>query len=182
MLLIGLPNTGHQILEALGHTVCMFREHPYQFRIIVMKLHNRQVGAGVFACMLTGVVVAGANSSFLDVTITLNNPGAVASPMVIGSTARNVCVSEALSAQVNAQVRVVCTTGRVVAISAMPGKLFLGTHGGAFRYGFVQITPWVSPSIGASHSEADRVTPSTVSSTNAEASDSVESPEMLVIF
>jgi len=132
--------------------------------------------------MLTGGAVAGVNSSFLDVAITLNNPGGVAPPMVIGSTARNVCVSETLSTRANAQVRVVCTTGRVVAISAMPGKLFLGTHGGAVRYGFVQSITWVTPSIGAPHSEAAKVIPSTVSSTNTEASDSVESPEMLVIF
>ena len=52
-----------------------------------------------------------------------------------GSTiASGVCVSEILSERTNSLVRVVCGTGQFVSITPFPGKPFLGTHGGAFRY------------------------------------------------
>lgn len=45
-----------------------------------------------------------------------------------------VCISQTLSRQTNALVRVVCGRGEFVSISANPNVRFLGTHGGAFRY------------------------------------------------
>ncbi|RYH15343.1 MAG: hypothetical protein EON54_28770 [Alcaligenaceae bacterium] len=50
---------------------------------------------------------------------------------------REKCVSETLGQQTNAVVQVVCGSGgNFVTIDPAPGKPFLGTHGGAFRYYF----------------------------------------------
>ncbi|MFM9879133.1 MAG: hypothetical protein ACKVOO_01820 [Burkholderiaceae bacterium] len=50
--------------------------------------------------------------------------------------ARGTCVSEALSNQTQASVRVVCGTSQFVSVEAVPGLPYVGTHGGAYRYTF----------------------------------------------
>lgn len=160
----------------------MLRKHAYKSRAVAMMVHSRQMWVGVFACVLVSMAVAGTSSSFLQVAITLNKPSATAPPLVTSSPSPEVCVSEALSAQTNAQVRVVCTTGRVVTIAAIPGRLFLGTHGGAFRYVFVQSNPRTISSADKRDAKADESTPSVFFRTDGETNDSAEPPEMLVIF
>lgn len=80
-------------------------------------------------------------SALLNVNITLNKPGAVAAPASSAAAGARptggwspVCVSETLSEQANALVRVVCGAEQFVAITPLPGKAFLATHGAALRY------------------------------------------------
>ncbi len=86
-----------------------------------------------------GVAIAGTGSAFLTVNIRLNDPDVIQpAPVTGGSTAvaSDVCVSKTLSEQTNSLVQIVCKTGQFVSITPLPGKPFLGTHGGAFRYSF----------------------------------------------
>ncbi len=83
------------------------------------------VAAG--ALLAAPTVWAGSASGLFSVNITLNNPL---------PAAQDVCISETLSAQTNAVVQVVCSSGQFVRIDPDPAKPFLGTHGGAFRYHF----------------------------------------------
>jgi hypothetical protein len=46
------------------------------------------------------------------------------------------CLSESLSESTGAAVHVVCESSQFVSIDPRPGRPFLGTHGGAFRYLF----------------------------------------------
>lgn len=66
--------------------------------------------------------IAGQTSGSFDVVVNLEKTDS--------------CTSAALSEQTDALVKVVCATGQFVSISPAPGKPFLGTHGGAFRYNF----------------------------------------------
>jgi hypothetical protein len=70
---------------------------------------------------------AGEASAAFNVNITLNDPLAAS---------QGVCISETLSAQTNAVVQVVCSSGQFVRIDPDPTRPFLGVHGGAFRYHF----------------------------------------------
>ena len=75
-----------------------------------------------------GASAATAQASF-TVHINLNKP----------DTAPNIpayCTSQTLSQATNAIVTVVCSSSQFVSIEPQPGKPFLGTHGGAFRYYF----------------------------------------------
>jgi hypothetical protein len=47
-----------------------------------------------------------------------------------------ICISTALSQQTNAIVKVTCTGEYFVSIEPRPGSLFLGVHGGAWRFNF----------------------------------------------
>jgi hypothetical protein len=58
------------------------------------------------------------------------------------------CTSETLSQQTNAVVQVVCRSGNFVSIDPAPGKPFLGTQGGAFRYYFGVGSSGAMPLIG----------------------------------
>lgn len=71
---------------------------------------------------------AGQAASQFGVNIVLVRPGSAA------SAEQGVCISQSLSEKTNAVVRVVCSSGQFVSISANPNARFLGTHGGAFRY------------------------------------------------
>ena len=104
-----------------------------------MKLIASRLCLGVLACLLVGASTAGNDAGLLTVSISLSKPGFVVPPGTGGSAAGVIqpaasCVSESLSAQNNALVRVVCATGQFVSIEPAPGKPFLGTHGGAFRF------------------------------------------------
>ncbi|MES2911659.1 MAG: hypothetical protein V4718_09740 [Pseudomonadota bacterium] len=90
-----------------------------------------------------GMAIAGTGSAFFSVKIRLNDPGVnpdviQPAPVTGGSTAAasDVCISKTLSEQTNSLVQIVCKTGQFVSITPLPGKPFLGTHGGAFRYSF----------------------------------------------
>lgn len=93
---------------------------------------------GLVIALFAGLAAAGTGSGFFNVSITLSNPGAVAPPSPgapgVSPSQPAVCISETLSEQTNALVRVACGTGQFVSITPFPGKRFLGTHGGAFRY------------------------------------------------
>jgi hypothetical protein len=102
------------------------------------KTLTQRAWLAVAASLWAGLAAAGTDSAFLNVNITLHNPNAVA-PATPGAspaplTRPSVCISETLSEQTNGMVRVVCGSGQFVSISPFPGKPFLGTHGGAFRY------------------------------------------------
>jgi hypothetical protein len=80
------------------------------------------------ACLSAVSICAAAGSSgTFAVRITLNDPG--------GSTP-GVCISESLSEQNGATVRVVCQSLQFVSIGPTPGAAFVGTHGGAYSYYF----------------------------------------------
>ncbi|MCY1165935.1 MAG: hypothetical protein V4455_17720 [Pseudomonadota bacterium] len=105
-----------------------------------MKTLSRHLWTGLFLGVFAQFCAAGTSTGLVTVHITLNNPNSIPAPPVAGggtSTASDVCISKSLSEQANALVQVVCSTGQFVSISPVPGKPFLGTHGGAFRYDFV---------------------------------------------
>lgn len=89
---------------------------------------------------------AGASAGSFAVGITLNNPSA---PQPVGGV--DVCFSRSLSELTRASVEVSCPSGRFVSIEAVPGRPFLGVHGGAFRYviPFVAETPPLEGGTGA---------------------------------
>lgn len=102
-----------------------------------MKSITRHLWASVLISLFTDLSVAGTSAGLFSVSITLSNTGFVAPPvpgMGVPTPRSGVCISETLSEQTNALVRVACATGQFVSITPLPGKRFLGTHGGAFRY------------------------------------------------
>ena len=82
-----------------------------------------QFGLGLSASLAATACIAGSGAGQFGVIIVLNPP-----------SQSGVCVSQTSSEQTNALVRIVCTTGQYVSIIPIPGKPFLATHGGAFRY------------------------------------------------
>lgn len=116
-----------------------------------MTILNRRLWLSAVMSLWAGIAVAGTSSGLFTVTIRLNNPNAIQpapatgasaaiapAPVTGGSVAvaSDVCVSQTLSEQTNSLVQIVCKTGQFVSITPLPGKPFLGTHGGAFRYSF----------------------------------------------
>jgi hypothetical protein len=94
---------------------------------------------------------AQSTSGSFRVNILLTQPGFVG-PGVTGTGApagngSGICLSDSLSQQTGALVRVVCANGQFVNISPRPGQRFFGTHGGAYNYYF-------GPSYGAIHRTA----------------------------
>ena len=65
----------------------------------------------------------------MDIILNTGAPDAAGGPA--GS-----CVSQTLSEQNGAVVRVACNSGQFVSISPVPGAPFVGTHGGAYSYHF----------------------------------------------
>lgn len=104
-----------------------------------MKSISHHLWAGVFISLITGISVAGTSAGLFSVSITLNNPGFMVPSMPgpsegVPTLRSEVCISETLSQQTQALVRVACGTGQFVSIAPWPGKPFLGAHGGTFRY------------------------------------------------
>ncbi|MBI2728214.1 MAG: hypothetical protein HYX42_18400 [Polaromonas sp.] len=121
-----------------------------------MNKLNRSFWLSAFMSLWAGIAVAGTSSGLFTVTIRLNNPNAIEPAPVTGisepvtggsvavvpppvtggkaAVASDVCVNQTLSEQTNSLVQVICTTGQFVSITPLPGKPFVGTHGGAFRY------------------------------------------------
>lgn len=63
--------------------------------------------------------------------------GAIIGPVIVNITMTQnsgVCLSETLSAGINASVWVVCRSGQFVDITPVPGRPFAGVHGGAYRF------------------------------------------------
>ncbi|SRR5258706_2876946 len=73
-------------------------------------------------------VIAGSSTGNVPVDITLAMPGA-------GGPA-GTCISQSLSDETGAVVRVTCLGGVFVSISPQPGGRFVDTHGGAYSYHF----------------------------------------------
>jgi hypothetical protein len=73
-------------------------------------------------------VVAGSSSGNVVVDISLAMPGAQGQA--------GTCVSQTLSEETGAVVRVTCQDGVFVSITPAPGARFVGTHGGAYSYYF----------------------------------------------
>lgn len=94
---------------------------------------------------------AGTASRTFGVNILLTQPGfggpGVTATSVPDGNASGTCISDSLSQQTGALVRVVCANGHFVSISPRPGQRFFGTHGGAYNYYF-------GPSYGAIHRTA----------------------------
>jgi hypothetical protein len=85
---------------------------------------------GLAALSAASVCMAGAGSGTFGVNISLAT-GYAGAPEAAG-----VCISQTLSEQNGATVRVVCESGQFVSISPVPGGRFVGTHGGAYTYYF----------------------------------------------
>lgn len=94
------------------------------------------------AAIPSGMAGARSQAGHFNVNISLTSESAP-----VGG--RGVCVSESLSAQTNAVVRVACQTGQFVDISPQPGRPFAGVHGGAFRFSFGP-GHWVEASLAGS--------------------------------
>lgn len=91
--------------------------HRYVFLVLMMGLESLSL-----PCSANQV------SSMLVIKVNLSGRSEI--------NANSTCTSQTLSEQTNATVRIVCATGQFVSISPLPGRQFLGTHGGAFRYNF----------------------------------------------
>jgi hypothetical protein len=89
---------------------------------------------GIAAVTASVPAAAGSSSGAVPVTITVTMPGYVGPPPMVGPT--GTCVSESLSEETGAVVRVTCPGGVFVSISPRPGGRFVGTHGGAYSYYF----------------------------------------------
>ena len=72
--------------------------------------------------------MAGSAAGTFSVDITLTGSAATSS--------NGVCVSETLTQENGAVVRVACDSGQFVSISPIPGARFVGTHGGAYAQYF----------------------------------------------
>ena len=88
---------------------------------------------GLAALAAAPACMAGSTSGVFGVNITLYS-GASSSPP--GSNRSGVCISQSLTEQNNAVVRVVCESGQFVSISPIPGGRFVGSHGGAYSFYF----------------------------------------------
>lgn len=108
---------------------------------VLRKTPSREAPVASLLCkwavaitLCTGAAVSygAASEGQLSVHITLSNSTADTAQL----SAPGVCISQTLSLQTNALVRVVCGNGQFVSISTNPNARFLGTHGGAFRYAF----------------------------------------------
>jgi hypothetical protein len=78
--------------------------------------------------------VAGSASGPVPVAITLSMPGYVGPPPMVSPS--GTCVSQSLSDETGAVVRVTCPGGVFVSIGPRPGGRFVGSHGGAYSYYF----------------------------------------------
>ena len=96
---------------------------------------------GLAALVAASAGMAGSTSGTFGVNISLNSGGGSVSLTSGGSGSSSgsnsgVCISQALTEQNNATVRVVCQSGQFVSISPIPGSRFAGSHGGAYTFYF----------------------------------------------
>ena len=88
-----------------------------------MKTIFAKLSLGLVTGLVVTICAAGSDSARLNISIVLNPP-----------SLSGLCVSQTLSEQFGAVVRIVCATGQYVSITPLPGKRFPGSYGGAFRY------------------------------------------------
>ena len=98
-----------------------------------MRRAMLRTALGVTALGAASVCVAQATGGVFGVNISLNNAGSI--PPSEGNSS-GVCISQTLTEQNNAVVRVVCESGQFVSISPRPGGRFVGSHGGAYNFYF----------------------------------------------
>lgn len=92
---------------------------------------------GLAALVAASACMAGSTSGTFGVNISLNaGNGGGSGSWSGGSNNSGVCISQSLTEQNNAVVRVVCDSGQFVSISAIPGGRFVGSHGGAYNFYF----------------------------------------------
>jgi hypothetical protein len=96
---------------------------------------------GLAALAAASVCMAGSTSGTFGVNISLNSGGGSVSLTSGGSGSSSgsnsgVCISQSLSEQNKAVVRVTCSAGQFVSISPIPGSRFVGSHGGAYSFYF----------------------------------------------
>lgn len=89
---------------------------------------------GLAALAVASASVAGSASGTFGVNISLYTPSGSSSGG--GSNSSGVCISQSLTEQNNAIVRVVCQSGQFVSISPIAGGRFVGSHGGAYSFYF----------------------------------------------
>lgn len=150
---------------------------------INVKNFSRQLCTGIFASAVAEFCLAGTSAGLFSVSITLNKPGGVTvtpAAQASRSVASGVCISQTLSEQTNALVQIVCATEQFVSIAPVPGKRFLGTHGGAFRYNFQSGASYSGISYGALSAYIGAGTVTALRIYNANGSDGPL--EMLVSF
>lgn len=88
---------------------------------------------GLAALAAAGICMAGSASGTFGVNISLYTGSGSSSG---GSNSSGVCISQSLTEQNNAVVRVVCDTGQFVSISPIAGGRFVASHGGAYNFYF----------------------------------------------
>jgi hypothetical protein len=89
---------------------------------------------GIAAASGSLPAAVGSAGAVVPVAITLTLPGYVGPPPTVSPS--GTCVSESLSEETGAVVRVTCPGGVFVSIGPRPGGRFVGTHGGAYSYWF----------------------------------------------
>ena len=95
----------------------------------VFKTFLRKLGLSLSGVALTTFQVVSSAGQF---SVNIELTGAAAN--TAQKSVPGVCISQTLSEQTNAVVRVVCGTNQFFSITANPKVRFLGTHGGAFNY------------------------------------------------
>ena len=96
----------------------------------LLKAFAQRCRAGALVCLGFAACQPAISAGQFSINIDLTGAGQASYQQLVPG----ICLSQNLSAQTNAVVRVVCATGQFVSISANPVTQFLGTHGGAFRY------------------------------------------------
>ena len=91
-------------------------------------------GLGLLLCTSMATGHAATTAGQFSVNITLTGADKSSGVNTAAQSAPGVCISQTLSEQTNAVVRVVCGTGQFVSITANPNSRFLGTNGGAPRF------------------------------------------------
>ena len=89
-------------------------------------LRSARLLLALVALSLSLECAAGVGSGTFRVNISVNNPA--------GNSA--LCVSQSLSQETGAVVKVLCSTGQFVSIGPRPGAPFAGVDGAAFTYYF----------------------------------------------
>ena len=120
--------------------------------------------------------------AFATFQVSLVTAGNVAAPFSVSVTLSGICTSSALNRATNAYVLVTCEGKEFVGIEARPGRPFVGTHGGAYRYTFSGTSLPMLAAASAS-SLGDRVGLGTVTAFRVmNLTESDEQPEFLITF
>lgn len=104
--------------------------------IDVMAIKVGCLGLLLSASMMLGHAGTSAGQFSVNITLTGTSTATGLSPGLntAALSAPGVCISQTLSEQTNAVVRVVCGTGQFVSLTANSNRRYLGVNGGAYRY------------------------------------------------